>query len=272
MVTISEHVTSRTVNTEAGRPVIAELVFNVSGTAHHAEAYVELYNQSSLQFESLNRQNIQIEPVTQDENNPDGSYWRGTVNYDTRPLPEDKYLVPRFSFDTGGGSQHITQAISTIGVYPPGAPNFKGAIGVEEKDVKGVDITVPNLNVSVTQTFPKEMVTTGYMAHLSLLSGKVNGDFFLGFAPGEVLFLGAAGSDDDATDCEISFKFSMSPNRYFFYIGDIYVESKWGWEYMWVRYIDEVDDANGCVVKVPASVYIEQVYDLADFRALGINV
>lgn len=271
-IKITEHTSSRTITTEAGKPVSAELVYTISGTSHHAIAYLELYNQSSWNFERLNRQTINIEPISQDENNPAGSYWRGIVRYDTQQLPEDKYLTPKFSFDTGGGSQHISQSIDTVWRFPQDAPNFKGAIGVDNQNVNGVDIIVPNLNINVTQVFPQQMVTVDYMAHLGRLTGKVNNNWFMGFPAGEILFMGATGSDDDSADCQISFKFSVSPNRYDFYVGDIHIRAKWGWEYMWVRYVDQIDEINGCVIKVPASVHIEKVYQTANFRTLGINV
>ena len=269
-VSVTEHVKSRTITGEAGRPTSAELLFTVSGTAHHGEAYLELYNSTDLQFDDLNRQTVQIEQVSIDENNPDKSLWRGTVNYDQNPLPEDKYLIPKFSFDTGGGTQHISQSLRPVW-RSADAPNFKGAIGVSDNNVSGVDIVVPNLNLTITQTFPREMVTIGYMADLAYLTGKVNGGWFLGFAPGEVLFMGAGGSDS-TIDIDVTFKFAICGSRRDFYVGDIYVPAKYGWEYMWVRYADEVASDGGSIVKVPSAVYIEQVYETANFLALGINV
>ena len=46
-----------------------------------------------------------------------------------------------FSFDTGGGTTHITQSLQTINKYAPVgkvAPDFKGAIGVTHDSVEGI--------------------------------------------------------------------------------------------------------------------------------------
>jgi len=42
-----------------------------------------------------------------------------------------------------GGTEHITHTLQTVGRYPPGVPNYHGAIGVTPDSVEGVDITVP---------------------------------------------------------------------------------------------------------------------------------
>jgi len=50
-----------------------------------------------------------------DINNPDGCIWDGTVSYARETRPEKGESV--FSFDTGGGTQHITQSLSTVGKH-----------------------------------------------------------------------------------------------------------------------------------------------------------
>ena len=59
------------------------------------------------------------------------------------PQPEAP-LGPSFSFETSGGTQHITQSLGTVGAWAaPGLipPNFHGAIGVGKDSIDGVDIT-----------------------------------------------------------------------------------------------------------------------------------
>jgi hypothetical protein len=100
-----------------------------------------------------------------------------------------------------------------------------------------------------------------------------NNDPFRGFDPGEVLFLGATGirRGDGRDDLwEITYRFAVSQNRTAFTVGSIPVGGKLGWDYMWVRYADEVDDTAGQVVKRPAAVYIEKVYYGTRFASLGI--
>ena len=179
-----------------------------------------------------------------------------------------------FSFDTGGGTQHITQSIQTINKYaPPGktAPDFKGAVGVTHDNVEGVDITIPVYNFSETHYLDDAVVTPSYRGTLFNLTGKVNNDSFKGMAAGECLFLGASGSKRGSDDWEITFRFAASPNKTGLTVGEITGIDKKGWEYMWVRYADSEDTAAKAIVKKPVAAYIEKVYDEGDFSQLGIG-
>ncbi len=55
-------------------------------------------------------------------------------------------------------------------------------------------------------------MTGAYKSTLFFLTACVNSDGFKGFAPGEVLFLGASGTQRGQEDWEITFKFAASPN------------------------------------------------------------
>jgi len=181
----------------------------------------------------------------------------------------------RFAFDTGGGTQHITQSLDTVGRYGPKASNeLKGAIGFDGKNVQGVDIITPVFNFSETHYFNDNEITGAYKQTLFSLTGKVNNASFKGFSSGEVLFMGASGSrqGDDPSDLwEIIYRFAASPNRTGLTVGDVTEISKKGWEYMWVQYGTHKDDATRQVIKKPVAVYVEKVYYYGDFSALNIG-
>jgi len=196
--------------------------------------------------------------------------WEVSVRYGKKEPKEPG--ESSFSFDTGGGTTHITQSLQTVNSYaPPGEapPDFKGAIGVNNDSVEGTDITIPVYNFKETHYIPIALVTPAYKATLFYLTGKVNAAPFKGFAPGEVLFMGASGSQRGQEDWEITFSFAASPNATGLTIGDITGIDKKGWEYLWVRYQDS-EDAD-VLVKQPAAVYVEQVYPYGDFSLLGIG-
>ena len=136
---------------------------------------------------------------------------------------------------------------------------------------KGVDITVPVYNFSETHYLAASAVTQAYKNTLFALTGRVNNAPFKGLAAGECLFLGASGSKRGTDDWEITYRFAGSPNRSGMTIGPITGVSKAGWDYMWVRYADTEDDDAKTIVKRPIAVYIERVYDVADFSLLGIG-
>jgi len=181
---------------------------------------------------------------------------------------------PVFSFDTGGGTQHMTQSIATVGKYPSDAPDFGGAIGYDGESVAGIDIVQPVPNFSETHYLKDSVFTTSYKKGISTITGTMNGSPFKGYDQGEVLFLGANGTKRGKSSSslwEVTYKFSVSPNRRNFKVGSITVTEKYGWDYMWVRYADHVDDTKKTLLKKPVAVYTERVYRIANFGALGIG-
>jgi hypothetical protein len=270
-VIVEEKMESREVTT--GDNASAILRYIIRGTADSDEVKAALYAASPIFFDGLVRLSREISPVFVDVANPDISIWDGTVRYGVRRR-EPETGQSQFSFDTGGGTQHITQSLRTVyGYAPPGrtAPNFHGAIGVTKDSVEGVDITVPVYNFSETHYLDNVYVTGAYKVNLFRLTGKVNNASFRGLAAGEVLFLGASGSKRGKDDWEITFRFCASPNRTNITIGNITGIAKKGWEYMWVRYEDVEDTEAQSLVKRPLAVYVEQVYEYGDFSCLGIG-
>ena len=180
-----------------------------------------------------------------------------------------------FAFDTGGGTKHINQSLKTDGRYPNTAPDFAGAIEVDnEGNVNGVDVTMPVLNFTETHTLNGSRVTTSYKKTLAALTGTVNKSGFRGFSAGEVLFLGASGtkrSKKSSAPWEITYRFAVSPNQAGLQVGDIKVTRKYGWDYLWVRYADKVAEGGKNIVKKPVGVYVEMVYPEGDFGNLGIG-
>jgi hypothetical protein len=202
-----------------------------------------------------------------------GGVWEVSVRYGKKE-PKDTG-DSSFSFDTGGGSTHITQSLQTIGSYAAPsevAPNFQGAIGVNDDRVEGTDITIPVFNFVETHYVPASLVTGAYKQALFLLTGRVNGAAFKGFARGEVLFLGASGSQRGEEDWEITFRFAASPNVTGLSLGSITGINKDGWHYLWVRFDDDEDSSAKTLIKKPITAYVERVYEYGDFSALGVGV
>ncbi|MGV6815315.1 MAG: hypothetical protein ACWA5W_09970 [Phycisphaerales bacterium] len=267
-ITVTEKFESRRSTT--GDNPSAELGYTVRGTDDDLAARSAVEAASPTTYDNLPRQAVAVEPVGPE-------HWDATVRF----APNHQSSPPQtgesvFNFDTGGGSQHITQSKATIGTYAaPGttAPNFQGGISVTADSVNGVDITVPVYQFSETHYLPAATVSEAYKVLLFELTGKVNSAGFKGFAAGEVLFLGASGSrrgTDPQDDWEISFRFAVSPNVTGLAVGPITGINKQGWEYLWVRYADAEDTAASTIVKRPIAAYVERVYDTANLGAMGI--
>jgi hypothetical protein len=218
--------------------------------------------------------------------------WQVTISYSkdgaedgTDPLKRSR------SFDTTGGTQHITQALDNVTVltsktgqttitsageskFPSTAASYNGAIGVDDNGVGGVDILIPALTWTESYDVPNAYVTSAYIKAVAGLTGSVNNASFRSFAAGEVLFSGCSGSqewDDDKGrgPWSLSFKFVASPNVTGQKIGDITGISKKGHQYLWVKYEDSVSSSE--LVKKPKAVYVNNVYREGDFSGLGIG-
>jgi hypothetical protein len=221
--------------------------------------------------------------------------WQVQISYSKDGAEEGTEPLKRArSFDTTGGTQHITQAAggsvtvfrgsggsSTVVTqgserrYPAGsAPDMSQAIGVDSNGVNGVDIVSPQLQWQESYDVPDVYVTNNYIRGVSALTGTVNNASFRGFAAGEVLFLGCSGSHewDDQKGrgpWSLSYRFVASPNVTSQTIGSISGIEKKGHEYLWVRYEESTSGSD--LIKKPKYVYVDKVYKDGDFSALGIG-
>jgi len=272
-VTTLERVTSRR-RTTGSSPSI-ERQYRTTGTASEISALADVEGTAPSVDSGLPRQQIDLEPEWVDTTTGDGA-WNATVTYGSETVPD--VAESSFSFDTTGGTQHITHALATIATYPapgiPGAPDFDGALNVTDQGVEGLDIELPVYRFAETHYMEDADVTLAYKGTLFSLTGRVNNTAFKGLAAGECLFLGAQGTrrgsgDDDLW--EISYQFAGSPNVTGLSVGPITGINKLGWEYLWVRYAVAEDATAKALVRKPIAVYIEQVYKVGDFSQLGVG-
>lgn len=220
--------------------------------------------------------------------------WTVTAHYVKAGADDETQTEPLRrlrSFDTSGGTAHITQAIKGAGTNngerrwgsggENGAPYAEHAIGVDGNSVNGVDIVIPQLTWTETYDVPSQYVTSAYIKNVASLTGTVNSAAFRTFAAGEVLFVGASGSQEwDAEKGNgpwtLAFKFIASPNAGAgqtvpaLEVGSITGIEKRGHDYLWVRYEDSVTDDT--LIKKPKHVYVNKVYRDGNFSLLGIGV
>lgn len=256
--TIEEHFDSRHV--QLGLNPYGHLQYIIRGTTDYEEALTLLNATFPSTLSSIPAQSYRVVPLAND-------IWLGTVRYGGAVGAANEEV---YQFDTGGGSQHITNSIATVARYAPSggtAPNFQGAIGVGKNDIAGADIVVPTYSWNQVKYHPTSAVDAAYRATLFGLTGRVNNATWNGYAQCEVLFMGAAGELRGSV-WEISYRFAAQPNMTGIEIGSITGIAKKGWEYLWVQY--ESDDDGSAILKVPSSVHIEQVYHYGDFSGLKL--
>lgn len=175
-----------------------------------------------------------------------------------------------FSFETQGGTVHRTKSLSTIS-STFGAPDFQGAINVNNETVQGVDIETPGFSWQETHFFPRFLITPTYIDRLWKLGQSVNNaswtSFRLGitFQAGEVRFRYCSGGPKDNDQFEITYHFHAERNQTAIVIGENTIDKK-GQDLLWIRYQD-AENAN-VIVSRPHHAYVEQVYPYIDFADL----
>ena len=266
-------------------------------TVVHAEANVYASGQFAYWQYPANP-NVQLRAESYTVSYLGDDAWQVTISYEKQGAEDPDQPDPlkrSRSFDTSGGTQHITQALENVTVltgkggsttittagetlFPSTGANqavsFNGAIGVDGQSVNGVDIVVPALSWTETYDVPHQYITAGYIKAVAGLTGSTNKGAFRTFAAGEVLFMGCSGGqewDDQRGNgpWTLSYKFVASPNVTGQTIGDITGIAKKGHEYLWVRYEDSV--SSNQLVKKPKAVYVNKVYREGDFANLGIG-
>jgi len=220
------------------------------------------------------RQSVRVKPLG-------AGLYEATVEYGPEDDEKsDKPLDPlewKYSFDTTGGKHKLSIAKQEVKrqwarSISNDAPDLKGAINFDGKKVAGVDVVVPNLEFTLTVFYNPAAVTVTFVQELARKTGRMNSDLWLGFEPGEVLFLGARGDGTLPTirgqrvkPVPIQLSFAASENRSVT-IGDNPTPLfKKGWDYLWVRY-ERVEDG-GLDYPVPVHAYVDRVYDELGFKA-----
>ena len=245
---------------------------------------------STLRFWQYPGANVQLQAEAYSVDYLGDDAWHVEIQYEKvgADAQEPDPLRRSRSFDTSGGTSHITQAdggkinangstttrTGTERRFPSTAPSMDSAIGVDDNSVQAGDIVVPALTWTETYDVKSTYVTSNYIKSVAALTGTTNGAAFRTFEAGEVLFLGASGSqewDSEKGDGRgsLSCKLVASKNLTGQTIGSITGIEKKGHEYLWVRYESSVSGSD--VVKEPKYVYVNTVYREGDFSGLGIG-
>ena len=247
-----------------------------AGTSDEATAHLALVVPVAVAFglQFLIRQSIKVKPEG-------AGLYRASVEYGPEDDPKSQKdfepLEWKYSFDTTGGKHkksisEETRSKQWAYSMTHDAPDLKGAINFDGKKVNGVDVVVPNLEFSLTVFFAPAAVTVAFVQELARKTGRTNSDQWLGFEPGELLFMGATGDGTIPTirgqrvkPVPVSLKFAASENRDDLVVGSNPAKiKKRGWDYFWVRY--ERMENNGLDYPVPVHAYVERVYPELAFR------
>lgn len=278
-LTLTERVKSRELTESSGRTTL-DFEYDLRGTPSELIAYTYLVDNTPRVYENLFRMELSVKPIQVDEVANTG-HWLCTVRYATGDVVPRELTDSAFMFDTGGGTQHITQSLGTVPFAPPGktATDHHSAIRVgPDLKVEGVDVPAPQYNFAEAHVFADSAVNPLFKGQLFYLTGRINDALFKGFRRGECLFRYVSGMRRGLGDWELTFHFSASPNIYADTPivvrspdGDITIDNALGWDYVWVEYGKKVDANSNRMAASPLAAYVERVAYEGNFGLLQIG-
>jgi len=196
-----------------------------------------------------------------------------TPNYITQPTT--------WSHRMTGGTRKVAFPMYPQRHYPrPGFPVVPH-VGVNwdssRQVYEGVDAYSPEWTMVAKQQLLTSLVTSDYMRMLYAVAKTTNGAPFMGFAPGEILYLGPETdqtinsiSDFDYEVTNLSHQFIVEPNLgSFMFDGAIPVTHKLGHEYLWVS-VNNMSN-NGPAQPVATQVNVAPIYATSSFDLLGLG-
>ncbi len=249
-------------NTVGGESGSRVDLFTLSGTNDSEVAYFTTLANTALFVvaagQILFRQDPKIEHQGHD-------LWSVEVPYGRKSKESVEWRV---SSSTTGRTQRITQSKNTVKIFGPANPpaGNKGAIDVQNGEVRGVDIILPSTRLTYEITWPAGVVSEAYILFVSQQVGKTNANYWHGMKPGEGLFSGHTVEQGSAQKRVMRFDIEYSPELPPTNIAGIAGVTKRGWDVAWESRIDDVD--NGKPVKPAVWIYVERVYDEIDFASV----
>jgi hypothetical protein len=249
-------------------PKSATLRYTLTGSTSETMARAYCRAATVAIYRGLFRQNIHLDPAGL-------GIWNVETTYGPYVGKEPTAGDFRWTFDTTGGTMHITNAIEHLNDYGTDPPDHGGAIGVNsDGDVEGCDIGTSNRKWSETWQLSADSIGFNYGDIIEELTFTTNAATFRGKPAGYVLFMGATGggSNKDPDIIELTFNFATGIALTSETICGISGVSKLPWEYLWYEYskTTATGDAKKKVKKLIA-IHREKVFESGDFSLLGIG-
>ena len=200
---------------------------------------------------------------------------------------------PVMSFECGGGTKHVVHAHvqwkwrdvtitgGTTGEWWLTADDAGGNVGWNgksgsEAEFAGVDVPTADMRETYTINMKRSALTPEYRIAVANLSGKVNDAPFMGYARGDVLFVGASYSAPlkSKEDVQVRFDFRINIGEENAVISGTTVGAKEGWEYVWARSevqneTDQTSPDFGAPKVVVNGIYKSRVVEYGAFGVLG---
>jgi hypothetical protein len=255
----------------AGETPSIERGYIVKGFDDEEPALLYLLSNTAPEYLLINGETLPISGANITERLGD-TIWKGRVVWSAKTNSQQQGEAGSFKlrFKTGGSTTRIKTALAQL-KFPANAPDPQKGIGVTKDSIEGIDITVPNLEWQEEWSVPTTQVNKAYLLKLKAVTGKVNASPFRGFPAGEVLFDGADGGAEAGKKWSlVTFNFKQSDNAVVSLPGTgLSVIPKQGWQYL--DLVSETVVDNDVLIARPKYVYINTIFETANFAELGIG-
>jgi len=220
--------------------------------------------------------------VTQGEEGDDGVPG-SNVEPNTNGLPgATEPLGPEWSFSTTGGTEKLLRSIKTMEVQPVGfgIDKYDRAINVTDGPnggIEGVEVPLARLELSCRKVHP--FLTLQYIRLLAFMANTTNERKWGPFPPGEMLFLGAEGQQDQLGKWNLTYRFLNAKTEKNIVVREgrvingipfapITIETKAGHDYLWTSQTRLVED-DALSLQVQAA-FVERMFYSSNFNKLWI--
>ena len=134
----------------------------------------------------------------------------------------------QISVDQAVGNVHVTAGVRIAG-YPVATCPDNGGTFFDGQEITGCDVPVAEDRITVSYRHPQAWLNRGYIRQIGTLRGYPNSDAFLGYAAGEVRYMGGNFTESDC-EATASYNFEISPNVTNLVVGGITIASKSGFD------------------------------------------
>ena len=155
----------------------------------------------------------------------------------------------QISVDQAVGNVHVTAGRRIAGFDGTGTCPDNGGVMFDGLEVTGTEIPVAEDRISISYRHPAGFLNAGYVLAVGTLRGFPNNDYFLGYEPGEVRYMGGNFTQTDA-EASASYSFDVSRNATGIQVGDATITAKTGFDVVSPVYEPDVDANQNAVRKV----------------------
>ena len=225
--------------------------------------------------------NVYVDRIEVDPPVADNKYCRVKVYYKEWTLGLTPY-AENWLWDIGSQQINITSvANGSYYLDIPATADSGGAIRVDASGTQGCDVYRPNNTLRVSKLYASMGMWD--REFLERMTTMVNADYWHGYYPGEVLFLGAGISRTEEGKVQVEFNFVVSRWQSEGVTITLVDPATGGeqdvvvypspFDYVWYQYEDtatDVDATSKTVTRKIKSVHIAQVYDRANFSEFNL--